>query len=591
MPSPSSDIHVLTPSTRKQRPFPRMALSVVFTSSVIAMLIGKPPESVDVALKLAAILAGCALGSWAETWVFDLVVGKSKALRVFLAVFLPPASIILGLTLAMPLGLLAQSLGDDGVLLTAGFFSAFWMASAAAGSLVVVMIDALISAFVPDFRSRVQLAVLGLLIAMTCFIGAVTWLGGSIKSAIMRYAPEIKARAALEDWKVNLGEGPQSIEELQNVLGDVETANLFALIYFLVIALLTLPALLSACGKLADTTMERLHPLSLAFAELARGDLQVRVEEAGSRDFVKLSRGFNQMARAQAQAFDQIRNLNANLEQQVEARTHDLQDALNELTNAQAKLVESEKQAMLGRLVAGILHEINTPLGALRSSADTMDRSLQKLDAFVQAQDPQDKATKRAIRTVEANRKLCGVLDQSSTRIEALMSSLSQFVSLDSAEYKQHDVTEGVESALTLLSKRIGERISVVRSTPEEALLVRCYPAKLNQVFFNVLDNAVTALQTQDGSAQIRIDLSQDAQQVRICIEDNGPGIDLTKRDDLFDFGFTKKEGGRMGLRLGLPSSKRWVEELNGQFTFQSEPGGGTRIEILLPKTEPEASA
>ena len=581
--SAPTDIHVLTPGVRRQRPFPKMALSIIVSTSALCILLGKPSATVDMTLKLAAALAGCSLAAWLETWLYDRAVGRVAALRLLLAGAMPLMSVTLVLMFTMPLGLLAQEIGDDGALLTAGISGAFWMGCAALGTLIIVVIDVLISFAVPDFRSRVQLAVMGLLVTMTSFVGVVTWVGQSMRDGVKRYTPEIQQRAALEGWSIDLGEGPRTIEELLATLGESDTANLFALTYFVSAALLALPALLSACGKLADITMERLHPLQLAFSEVARGDLNVRVEEAGSRDFVALSRGFNHMAEAQSRAFAQIQSLNTNLEKQVEARTRELKDALDELTVAQAHLVESEKQAMLGRLVAGILHEVNTPLGALRSSANTMDRSSLKLERYLEQQDSSDKEVKRAMRAVAANRKLCDVLAQSSERIEQLMGSLSQFVSLDTAEYKQHNLKEGLNSALTLLSKRTESGVNISCDVPEDTPTVRCYPAKLNQVFFNLLENALTALEEQE-DAKIQISVSHDETQTTVKIEDNGPGIPEEKRADLFEFGFTKKDGGRMGLRLGLPSSKRWVEELGGALAVTSAPGEGTTVEIRLPK-------
>ena len=288
------------------------------------------------------------------------------------------------------------------------------------------------------------------------------------------------------------------------------------------------------------------------------------------------------MALVNSAAFEQIRSLQVGLEQQVAARTRDLSDALEELQQAQLQLVETEKQAMLGRLVAGIVHEINTPLGVLRSSADTAGRTLQRYRGFVEAQaaDGDTNAVRLLSATAQAER-LTTLMHESSERINQLVASLKQFVALDEAEFRAYDVREGIDSAVTLLSPTCGDGVRITKRYPEQAPRVDCNPARLNQVFVNLLQNAADALA---GEGSIDIQVARRHGEVTIEFSDDGPGIPVDRLGELFEFGFTQKAG-RIGLRLGLPSSKRLLQDMGGQISIDSQPGHGTQVRVVIPES------
>jgi signal transduction histidine kinase len=280
-----------------------------------------------------------------------------------------------------------------------------------------------------------------------------------------------------------------------------------------------------------------------------------------------------------AHAFAEIRRLQEGLEQQVEARTAELKSALKDLQETQAQLVESEKQAMLVRLVAGIVHEVNTPLGALKSSIQTIGTTLERCAPLV-GMEGEEPIVQRARRAVTASRELIHVQQSSLGRIASLMGSLKGFVSLDAAQLAEVDVREGIESALTLLRPEFGQRVHVVKEYPETVPRVRCYPEKLNQVFLNLLQNAMRAV---SAGGEIRISISNGSKQVKVQVVDTGAGIRAERLRDLFDFGFVTKEAGRVGLRLGLPLSKRNLEEIGGTLHVDSTPGQGTIVRVTLP--------
>lgn len=279
-------------------------------------------------------------------------------------------------------------------------------------------------------------------------------------------------------------------------------------------------------------------------------------------------------------AFEEIRSLKDNLEQQVSDRTHDLSRALSDLKRAQGQLIESEKQAMLGRLVAGMAHEINTPLGTLRSSVDTLGRVVGGYRRYVETQSGRgDGEAQRLARSSSAAEGLLSVMNDSAERLIRLMGSLKRFVSLDQSSHQRLDVRESIDSALAVLGPSLTPGITIRQNYVDSDLRIQGDPAKLNQLFWNLLQNSLTALQ---GKGEIRIDARRDKGQIKVDLSDNGVGIPEDRLHDVFDFGFTQKNG-RVGLRLGLPTSKLTVDELGGEISIHSVPGEGTSVRLCLP--------
>ncbi len=254
--------------------------------------------------------------------------------------------------------------------------------------------------------------------------------------------------------------------------------------------------------------------------------------------------------------------------------------ALSDLKAAQARLVDSEKQAVLGRLVSGILHEMNSPLGAIRSTTALMGKALARCEKLVVAHGEEDDPNlKRALRAAAAGPRLEQIVDTSVDRLSAVVDGLAQFVCLDEAESKPIDVRQSLDTAIGLLADTGVERIAVQRRYGESIPQVLCFPARLNQVFLNVLQNAVQAIEDQ-GDIQVRVSASDDT--VDVVISDTGRGISADRLADLFEIGFSDKSG-RVGMQLGLPTCKRHLDEIEGQIHVDSAEGVGTTVHIAVP--------
>lgn len=291
-------------------------------------------------------------------------------------------------------------------------------------------------------------------------------------------------------------------------------------------------------------------------------------------------------------AHDQLRAYSRDLERRVSERTRDLDDknraleqAMTDLRETQRQLVLREKMAALGDLVAGVAHEVNTPIGAVNSSADVADRCIDKLSDLVDTTPDtnQLKSQKSWQQAMTLLRENTGLIRNAGDRIARIVRSLRSFARLDEADFQTVDIHEGIDSTLDLVSHQLRGRIEVIRDYGDAVPEVDCYPNQLNQVFMNVLVNAAQAI---DDAGTITIRTRSDGETVTVAIRDTGRGIPADILDRIFDPGFTTKGVG-VGTGLGLSISYQIVEDHGGRIEVDSRPGEGTDFRIVLPVRRP----
>ena len=259
----------------------------------------------------------------------------------------------------------------------------------------------------------------------------------------------------------------------------------------------------------------------------------------------------------------ELKKHSENLEETVRARTADLR-------RAQAQLVQSEKMAALGLLVAGIAHEINTPMGAIASTLDTVFRAVDKLRAKATPEDT------RIFTILDGSQK---VLTDATTRVSAIVRRLKSFARLDEAELKETDLHSDLEDTLALVAYELGTIRVVKDFSPLPRVL--CQGGRLNQVFLNLIVNARQAIGTKpDG--EIRIATRAEGDRVKVAITDNGSGIAKEHLARVFDPGFTTKGVG-VGTGLGLSICYQIVQDHAGTITIESEVGRGTTVTVDVP--------
>ena len=239
----------------------------------------------------------------------------------------------------------------------------------------------------------------------------------------------------------------------------------------------------------------------------------------------------------------------------------ELKKTLQELKETQLQLINSEKMASLGQLVAGVAHEINTPIAAIKSNNEIYTKLIEKVD---------DKELLNLFTDINSTDKVA--ID----RINRLVMSLKRFVRLDEAELQEADINKELDLTLDLTRHETKHGIEVIKNYGDLPL-IKCYPNMLNQVFMNIIVNACQAIE-QTGT--ITITTSYADKNLTISIKDTGKGIEDT--DKIFEAGYTTKSYG-IGTGMGLAISSKIIDKHNGKIEVKSEVGKGSEFIITIP--------
>jgi len=242
-----------------------------------------------------------------------------------------------------------------------------------------------------------------------------------------------------------------------------------------------------------------------------------------------------------------------------------------------ADAINQAKLAQLGMLIAGVAHEVNTPLGALNSNHDVLRRAMGRLQAILEDEVVEPHELVEVRRIVRALDGVLRVNDLAVERMMSLVKSLRTFGRLDASEFDHADLHEGIDATLAILAHE-ARSVTVVRDFGELPT-VHCQPDRLNQVWMNLAVNAVHAM-TDGGTLTIRTRAAGET--VTIEFEDTGIGIPPDVLTHIFEPGFTTK-GGRVGMGLGLLISRQIIEQHRGAIAVRSAPGTGTSFTVTLP--------
>lgn len=290
------------------------------------------------------------------------------------------------------------------------------------------------------------------------------------------------------------------------------------------------------------------------------------------------------------------------LEQKVAERTRDLANAYKRLKASQTQLVQSEKMAGLGQMVAGLAHEINTPLGYIRNNVEMVRRAINNTDmlfkdvstlAAMLTSDNVDEAalgehlggvveTLNEFEEDEVLRETYQLIDDTFygvDQISELVINLKDFSRLDLAKVDNVNLNQCVDAVLNIAHHKLKNHVTVNKQL-DDIPKVKCSPSQINQVLINLITNGAQAIEHDNG--MITIKTSADEQFVHISVQDNGKGIDKKHLSKIFDPFFTTKPVGE-GTGLGLSISHQIMQQHNGKIRVASQIGKGTRFVISLP--------
>lgn len=294
-------------------------------------------------------------------------------------------------------------------------------------------------------------------------------------------------------------------------------------------------------------------------------------------------------------------HLYESLDEKVRLRTAELNKknkqlntTLGKLKNTQSKLVSSEKMASLGQLTAGIAHEINNPVNFISGNIGPLTRDIddiKKLLLLVKDLEDPDHLREKLIKIkdfraeIEADylfeeiELLLNGIRDGATRTKEIVLGLKNFSRLDEQDFKMADVHEGIDSTLTLLNNKLRNRIEVFRNYDTNLPRIECLPGKLNQVFMNILNNALDAIGEK---GEIHVSTKQRGKNLEIRMRDTGTGMPKEVTDHIFEPFYTTKEVGA-GTGLGLSISYGIIQQHKGNIRVESTPGEGTEFIIEIP--------
>ncbi|MEM6755106.1 MAG: ATP-binding protein, partial [Cyanobacteria bacterium P01_C01_bin.38] len=299
------------------------------------------------------------------------------------------------------------------------------------------------------------------------------------------------------------------------------------------------------------------------------------------------------------------------VEEKFQKQTQSLKQTLRELKQTQTQLIQTEKMSSLGQMVAGVAHEINNPVsfihGNIIPACQCVQDLLRLIELYQHHYPNADQEIIEEIENIELDfikedlTKILNSMKEGTSRIKEIVLSLRNFSRLDEAEFKRVDIHSGIDATLMILHNRLKAKsthpeIEIIKEY-SSLPLIECYPGQLNQVFMNILANAIDALDDYNSKSTIEeirlnpnyIKITTELianKQIRISICDNGIGIPEKIKSKLFDPFFTTKEVGK-GTGLGLSISYQIiVEKHRGKLFCNSTPGKGTEFVIEIPMVQ-----
>lgn len=362
-----------------------------------------------------------------------------------------------------------------------------------------------------------------------------------------------------------------SKEEAQAILRNVNYA-FFTVVGF-VIVLLTITIILTS-----NRVLKPLYELLEAIQGFREGQNPIQIHNTNSTEIGLLTDAYNDLSRRVTLA-----------RKELTAKISELETTNSDLKEAQSQLVQTAKMASLGQLVAGVAHELNNPIGFIYSNMTHLKDYSQKLITIAETAEKNPEKVPGLNKEYELEYikkdlpKLVASCEDGARRTRDIVIGLRNFSRLEEAKSKDIDVRESLENTLNLLAGETKNRI-VIHKNYEDVPLVNCNAGQVNQVFMNILSNAVQAIEAT-GEIWLhtkKIDNFHGQAAVEISIQDNGPGMSTQVLEKIFDPFFTTKSVGQ-GTGLGLSISYGIIESHGGDIKVKSDVGVGTEFKVILP--------
>jgi signal transduction histidine kinase len=328
-------------------------------------------------------------------------------------------------------------------------------------------------------------------------------------------------------------------------------------------------------AQVARSLTTPIDALRRQLARIAKGDLKAPVGLTSTDEIGQLAQSAEAMRHGLEEMVETIQALNLNLEEKVQERTlqledanHGLRDALQQLKETQSHLVHAEKMASLGRLMTGLAHELNNPVNAILNTVGPLQKTLEGLSGTV--------AEERLDRLIRAGR----VVSHAARRTVDLIESMGTFSRAGEQVSKPTDLNNAICATWLLLQHRVDDGKSVVENVAGELPMVEVVPGEISQVFMNLFANALDAVASKGRDGLVRVTTDAQPDGVAVTVEDNGVGVPVELRPRIFEPFFTTKDS---GTGLGLSISHEVVDRHHGSLEVDDSPLGGARFTLRLP--------
>lgn len=323
---------------------------------------------------------------------------------------------------------------------------------------------------------------------------------------------------------------------------------------------------------------------------VTRGNLDHKIVAGWHDELSGLADGFNELTDQLKRSRDRLREYNRTLERGVEERTHELarrnldlnrayrekEAAYDELRDTQAQMLQQERMATLGQLLAGIAHEINNPVNFMVNAIRPLESNVARIQTVLgQLEDGPSGELSGVMEDINASVDL---IRKGADRTANIVQNLRTFSRSEGGEFRVTDLSDGLDITLSLLAHTIKGRIEVVKEY-DSMPAVECSPGEINQVFMNLLSNACQAIEGP-GTIWIRAEASRDG--LSVFIQDSGHGISEDDLARIFEPFYTTKEAG-IGTGLGLAITSNIIQKHGGRLEVASVPGETTEFEVWLP--------
>ncbi|MEL7050481.1 MAG: ATP-binding protein [Cyanobacteria bacterium J06588_5] len=402
-------------------------------------------------------------------------------------------------------------------------------------------------------------------------------------------------------------------DELERSRAGLSRAQLHTLLGSFIALAIAFKLALLLRHKIADPIVR----LTRATAQVIEGNLDAKTAVESEDEIGLLAKTFNQMTDYLKASHEDLQHNNSKLaskKKELESKNIQINQALSALQETQTQLIQTEKMSSLGQMVAGIAHEINNPVSFIHGNLPCLQEYttdlIELIDLYKRCYTEEKVEISERKEDIDLDFLLTDIprtitsMQTGTQRIRDIVLSLRNFSRLDESDMKQTTVTEGLESTLLILQSRLSMQafrpaINLVKQYGELPK-IECYPGQLNQVFLNILANAIDAIDSvshtrkqnnsNDHSWIPTITITtdtrlseKDEQQVVIEISDNGGGMDTPVQQRIFDPFFTTKPVGS-GTGMGLSvSHKIVVDGHHGTLECTSRKGTGTTLQVVLP--------